>query len=203
MIKPEQIEEINRAVVHQTMARVRAYADCKYAYEVLNVNVRALTLRDLATLQAVGCGYFCDVEKITEIDALKVLWFLSEDYKPEANAQMKFARRIAKNYSKAEVLSAVREFIDEMFLDCGSWADYCDETPEETKKPKPPHYCTTSIYVAQLAKAYHWSEAEILDMPLPRVFQYYHLSNVQTTPDYSFTQLSEHLLLKFKYLNRK
>lgn len=205
MITPSQLKELFRAVGRQSMARARAYVAYEYPYDVLDVNLRALTLRDLATLQAVGCGFFCDVEKITEIDALKLLWFLSENYKPSTSAQLSFARKIAKKYSSAEVIQGAREFIDEMFLDCGTWvdSDFSNSTLEQKKKPKPPHYCTTSIYVARLARAFHWSEKEILNMPLPRVFQYYHLAGLQDNPDYSWTQFSEHLELVFKRANRK
>lgn len=202
MFTAQQRSEIYDAIVHQSDARVAAYCDVPFALEVLGVRVRYLNLRDLATLQFCGCAFFCENSKVQVVDAIKVLWLCSKDYDHDSKSAKAFARKICKQFSNDAIVEAVAGFVDDNLLDCGCWGllpgEQKDNTPTE-----PPHYTTTALLVAEIASAYHWSESDILSMPLPRVYQYFHLALANKNPEYKFTQLSEHLVRKFMFENRK
>lgn len=205
MLTPEQAQDVFDAVNVQAAARVRAFVDYPFPYEALDFRLRALTLRDIATLQFAGCGFFCaNNAPVATSDALAVLWYLSDAYAPSVRAQKRFAKRLVRKFGETEIISAARAFIDEMLLDSGSWTlRGADTEKPDAKKPRPPHYSETAVLVARLAAAYHWSETEILRLPLPRVWQYYHLAVAAKDAEYNWEQYSEFLYRKYLFLNRK
>lgn len=187
-----QLAEIGRAVSRQMRARAVAYFPLKYRYEVAGEQLRALTLGDIPLLE------YCDNAFIvggypTAENALQILWLASENYTPDSRRQRKFGARKRRKFSDAQLIAAVGDYIDEMYLDSGLWRRSDDPASgAAAKKPKPPHHAYAALITAELARFYHWSETDILKLELPRMWQYLHISRRYENSEYRWTQFSEY-----------
>jgi len=130
--------------------------------EIAGIEVVPMAARHFLILD--GCGSpFLGGGLPTETDIGIFLWVMQPNFRPgDIVARDAFAQTI-RTIDYATFVLAIREFIDDALADspaadggrCGrqvvSWVAH---------------------YVDLIAREYHWSEAEILSLPLKRLFQY-------------------------------
>lgn len=175
------------AFKRQSQLRLLAFANGEYKYEYAGLFLRALTLSDICELYANGNSFIAG-GKLETLDAIQVLWRCSDSAEIDAE---KFAKNLLHQFLSAELISEVEKFVDDMFLDSGSWPE--EATGETPKKKAPPQYNMASLIVAELARAYHWSAHDILTLPLPQIWQYLHLARKHEDTKYNWKQLTDHL----------
>jgi hypothetical protein len=129
------------------------------------VVVRLLTLRMFVQLCAVNSPFFVG-GRIGPEHVLQILWRLSPKYDTRLgnpSARQQFIESIAL-LPYAATLRAVNRYLDRMLI---------DKPPTIAKKNGVrPDTSFAASAIHQLASAYGWSDEQILDLPMPRVFQY-------------------------------
>lgn len=149
--------------------REQSGRDAAFAVEtetLFGVEVLPLTARHFLLLDG------CDSAFVTgglplHSDVARVLWILQPNFKPgDTRARDKFLKRIRKllktpfGYSLA--VAEIRAFIDDAFAD----------SPASGGGDSPGYVSWIAHYVDLLAHEYHWTEREILNLPMKRIFQY-------------------------------
>ena len=126
------------------------------------VEVQPLTLLHLCRLECVGSPFVKGGVPMPE-DVALFLWAVSKEYDPKAwFKRWRFCRRVSK-LSYAVMVANIREYLDEAFLDA----------PEGRGNGfTAPYWSSYAGIVANIAAEFGWSESEIVNMPLKRVWQY-------------------------------
>lgn len=202
-LSAEERELLDNAFVRQSSLRLKAFANGKYKYEVAGEMLAGLTLSDICELYADGNSFVAG-GKLDVIDAVKVLW-RGCDYSKRENDSYKFTRRLMKRYLDSELIELAGNYIDDMFLDSGEFYDEytTQKNDDNKKKAPPPKYTMASLVVDQIARIYHWSPDVILSMPLPQVWQFYHLARQTENPKYSWRQLTDHVNIVIRRRQRE
>lgn len=119
----------------------------------------------------------------THADVARALWVVSNGFRPgDTRARDKFLRSIRKlSYGPAAV--AIREYIDAALAD----------SPAESGEGSPGYVSWVTHYVDLLACEYHWSEREILNLPLRRLFQYVRRIQKRHNPHAIFIDQSDNV----------
>jgi len=152
--------------------------------------VRPLTLRHYGIMRLMGSPFLIPFRTPTGAEVAALLWLLSPQFTPgnsparrrhikacrcfQTPPQPLFntrravarweARSIAAAALQAPLVKAGREYMEDALID----------RPPAGSGPRqePDYYCDETSIVATLARNYGWNEADILDMPLKRIFQY-------------------------------
>ena len=143
---------------------------------ICGVEVKPLTLAHLCRLQCVGSPFLCGgVPTLADVDAF--LWAVSPEYNPKSRVQRFFFEcRLWMTYDAA--IKGIQGYLDEAFLDgpSGGSAGY-----------SPSYWSGFASIVGALASEFHWSEQQIMDMPLKRVCQYLRIAQKRNNPKASFS----------------
>jgi hypothetical protein len=130
------------------------------------IEVQLLTLRMFIQLEAVRSPFLVGGKGIGPEDIAILLWRLSPIYetrKQNKNARKKFMRSIAKLPFQL-ALRACDRYLDRMLI------DHPPAMGKKTGRKIDTSFAATVIH--QIASAYGWSDELILDLPIPRIFQY-------------------------------
>lgn len=128
---------------------------------VCGVRVRPLSLRHCAILELIGSPLMCGGLP-TQTDLLQALYVLSPDYDPHDPRGR--ARWVGANAGKVPLrkVGEIRAWFDDSLADL----------PGGKRADRKPATSWAASMVDVLAHEYGWSEREILDMPVRRVWQY-------------------------------
>ena len=165
--KPPQRAEFAQA------KRLRDFAFLDLPWSIQGIDIRVMTIRDMAALLSVESPFLCGGPKLPA-DIGVFLWFLSVDYttddKPcvfllngkvvEMTAREAFMLRIPE-LPLVETLGAIDEYLDFIFMDSprgGSGAA--------------PSVSFVARVLDNLMSEYGWTERDALSCPMPRVYQY-------------------------------
>ena len=157
-----QIPDYAAAVEREAALREEAFIDgCT---PLCGVRVYALTLRRFVILSGIGSPFLCGGTPTPE-QIIIFLWIQSRPLgvlTSSSREQRRFAARLGK-LDYADTVGAIREWV----------ATELQDSPSSVVGPRRAHFASwAAAMVHQIAIEYHWSEAEILDMPLARLFQY-------------------------------
>lgn len=130
--------------------------------------LRMMTPRDLLLLNGAESPFVCS-GNIEPADVALFFWVLHEDNYgalswANERRRAKVLRRISKRGFIA-LVSAARAYVDEVFQDAPQGATTTDER-------RPLGTCFLAPLVVNIALETGWSQNEILNTPLPRLFQY-------------------------------
>lgn len=165
---------------------VRAASYLEISETVVGFELRPLHLRDYLALRAMAHPLLVGGD-VTPAQLLAFLWLLSPDYCSSTSRRRKyFARsglipprqprlrlplfmrfwkwrtiRVLERVDK--VLTAARQYIDEALQDYPG---------SQLQGPEVSYWGEGAAICAGIARVYHWSEAEILNLPMKRVLQY-------------------------------
>lgn len=144
---------------------------------IYGVEVKPLTLAHLCRLQCVGSPFLCGGEPSAE-DVAVFLWAVSTGYKTRAPIKRYFFARGLRKLAFVEAVKGIQGYLDEAFLDGpnGGSAGY-----------SPSYWSGFASIVGALASEFHWSEQQIMDMPLKRVWQYLRIAQKRNNPKASFS----------------
>jgi len=142
------------------------------------IEVRQLTLRMFIQLCAVRSPFLVGGNVGPEHVA-QILWRLSPDYDRRAStdARKEFVASISDLPFRTSVRSITR-FLDRMLIDRppGSSKSNCQK----------PDTSFAASMVHQLAISYGWSDDAILDLPMPRLFQYLRKIHRSNDPELAY-----------------
>jgi hypothetical protein len=134
---------------------------------ICSVEVNLLTLRMFVELCNVRSPLFVG-GPVRPGDIAVFLWRLSPMYQKtlvgrDGRARQKFiASIIALPYAK--IRRAINRFLDRMLI---------DKPPVTDGPSSQPDVSFVASFIHELAAAYGWSRGEILDLPMPEIFQYF------------------------------
>lgn len=156
--------------------RVRRQAWTSAHSLICGVRVRALTLRDLETLEEMGNGFFAPWRFDTELEYLahcaQLVWWLSSVRKPGPDAGLwrthrcLVARRRLNARLAAEparLANETRAFLEEQFFDAPKGHSGMPTTPAAAG--------AAYLIDAIAAGGYGLDPETVLDLPLPRLWQ--------------------------------
>ncbi len=131
---------------------------------ILGVPVRHLNARHHMLL--VGCrNRFLVGGMPTPEDVAMFLWFLSPEYSTQPGARELWVNKHVRSLDFRAAVLAIVEHLERVFQDC---------PPQSDKGPQQKAYTAgVAGTIDILAQEYGWSDEEILEMPLARIFQYF------------------------------
>ena len=177
----DQIPGYADALAREEEARELAFLDVPQ--DLLGVAVVPLTLRRVRALTAAGSPFFGGGAP-TAGDVAVFLWALSPEYQPaDAEGRVRFTAELAASGVLADLAGAALAIGD--FLDW-TWNDAPCAGPSRGSVQSENLTSFEANYVDTIASVYHWSEAQILDCPLPRLFQYLRRIALRTDPKAKF-----------------
>jgi len=141
-----------------------------------SLEVRQLTLRMFIELCAVRSPFIVG-GPIRPEHVAQVLWRISRDYelrssKPRGEIRKAFVASIADISYKGSV-RAINRYMDRMLIDKPPHSSRGNDAKADTS--------FAAAMIHGLAKSYGWSPDQILDLPMPQLFQY--LRNIQRSAD--------------------
>jgi hypothetical protein len=155
---------------------LRGFAFLDLPQAVCGVPLKAPTLRQAIALINIRSPFFVGGRK-GGADVAAFLWFLSPGYNPaDRPARAKFLHRIARK-RLGTCIRQIDRFLDDVMLD----APPTQEGPRTT-----PFVNFAARLVETFAVEYGWSESAVLDLPLPRLFQYLRLIELRRNPKTKF-----------------
>ncbi len=158
------------------------------------VEVRQLTLRMFVQLCAVRSPFLVGGHVGPEHVA-QILWRLSPAYDARATdpeARKKFVATILHLPFELSV-RAIKRYLDRMLI---------DKPPQSTaKNGTRPDTSFAASAIHQLASEYGWSDESILDLPIPRLFQY--MRKIQRSRDFDMAHFNPLRDRFVKYISDK
>lgn len=139
------------------------------------IEVRLLTLRMFVQLCAVRSPFLIGRRNVEAEDIAILLWRLSPRYDMRDDKRwlwLRFRRRDARKEFMRSIqkfpfratLRACNRYLDRMLIDAPPSSDTKTRVQIDTS------FAATMVH--QIAQNYGWSDDQILDLPIPRLFQY-------------------------------
>ncbi len=185
-IKLDELPAYRAAVQAETEAREAAFLDAPGF--ICGIEVLPLTIRRFLWLTALKTP-FTGQGVPSLADCGIVLWMLSPAYRDALRMRMaiepwtpgtagwlfnrrrkRFLRQIRQPHLM--LVEGILKFMAQTFEDSPGGSDRATGF-------RPSYFAAPTYLVAEFAKAFHWSEESILEMPLTRAFQYQRLLSQQ------------------------
>jgi hypothetical protein len=164
--------------------RVRAAAWRQPADTLAGVPVRPLTLAEIGHLEDMRNGFFVPFTFATEAEidghCAQLVWWLSACPKPARDAGRGGLRYLYTWQARRELLAYLAAHRDALRREVMDWlADNFMDAPKSDGGllGQPEAHGNAYIMDALAAAGYGFSEAEVLNMPLPRLWQYVRLAS--------------------------
>lgn len=194
------IEVPGLAEARQREHDLRNLAFLPIGEEIAGIPVKAYTPYHLLALDAVKNGFVvpCTFERESEraAHALQFLWFVSTEYRIPTGKldtlwmrwrRYRFTKRTAKVNAFA-VFDGIAKYLDEALMDCPG------SSQSNSGVRQVGHASFMASIVDMLYGAgYPWSEAEILNTPFRRIWQYLRLSMKRLDPECTLSNPSDRL----------
>lgn len=194
-LRTVEIPGLREALIREQELRDLPFLDLPE--DIAGIPVRVFTLRDLIALDlmknahVVRYRFESEIERITQ--AQQFLWFMSAGYRVPRGwldylwmcaRRERFSRRVMRMNSKA-VFDGIDHYLAEAFYD----NPYGGEGGGAALKASYAVYLIDQLCAA----GYSWSEREILDMPIKRLWQYLRISMKRLDPKAPITNRSDKL----------
>ena len=168
-------------------ARVRAAAWGQPADTLAGVPVRPLTLAEVGALEELRNGFFVPFQFATEAEVdghcAQLIWWMSDCPKPARDAG-KGLRHLWTWQARKALMAHLSEHREQMRRDVTAWLhDNFMDAPkgDSTNLTQPEAHGNTYIMDVLAAAGYAFSEADVMHMPLPRLWQYVRLATRRLT----------------------
>lgn len=150
--------------------------------EIEGVSVLPMNARHFLLLAGTGSPFVCGGSP-SEVAAARFLWIVSPQFEiGESKARDKFLKRVRKLPFVATCAS-IHRYVDETFMDA----------PGGKASEKIPDTSFVAELVDLLAREYHWTERDILNLPLKRIFQYLRRIQKHHDTDATFVNPSDEI----------
>lgn len=171
--------------------------------DIAGIPVRAFTLRDFVALDAmknahvVAFHFESELERV--VQAMQFLWFMSTEYRVPRGwldhfwmrwRQACFVRR-AGRIRAGRVFESIKSYLADAFYDNPYSGG--GESGGATLKAAFVVYIVDQLYAA----GYPWSEREIFDMPLQKLWQYVRLAGNRLNPELALANRSDLIAVNF------
>jgi hypothetical protein len=144
---------------------------------ICGVEVQPLTLIHLCRLQCVGSPFIVGGVP-APADIALFLWAVSPAYHPKARFRRWFFVRGLRDIEYEAAVTAINSYINAAF----------EDAPGSSKQGFSPSYWSGfASMIAVLSAEFGWSEAEILNMPLKRFWQYQRVIKARNNPKAVFS----------------
>lgn len=162
------------AVEHENTLRDAAFLEVPET--ICGIEVLPMTPRHFILLDAIGCpcvrGGTTSAEEIA-----RFLWIISPEFRTvktwfDRRVRARFVRRCRK-INVAEADKQIETYIEEAFQ---------DSPGAQSGAAKVLDWSWIAALVHQSAAHYHWSESDILNLPLKRLFQYSRICKREENP---------------------
>lgn len=164
----EQIPGLREAVEREQFQRVAAFLPLP---EFIGpVRVSPLTLNHLNHLEAIGSP-FVHGGTPGPLDVARLLWILSPHFGKNRLCRWWFMRRLGR-LQYGELLTAIDSYFEEAFV----------ESPGGAAAHGPQYLALSAAVVDLIASEYGWSDQDILNLPLKRLFAYYRAASRRHDP---------------------
>lgn len=181
---------------------IRESAFIDVPHWICDIPVRAFTLRHLLILDQLKNGFIvpCEYERPSErvAHALQFIWVCSAWYTvPTSYLQLLWMRYQRWKFIRhAERLPALAVFASIEAYQADAFYDGPKMMPGEPTGIS--YFCyIVGIVDALYAAGYPWSEQQILDMPLARLWQYHSLAQHRRFPDVPLSNPSDRVAVEF------
>ena len=155
---PFPVDEYRAAVEAETTARDIAFLDAPDV--VCGKPVRKMTIPDVIMLDGLASPFVCGGRQPTPDDVVTFLWVMNPKRTRSRFKQWMFSRSCrGMSYGKAVI--AIREIVDEAFLDA----------PGGGSGERMTYYSWVATLVDRFAFEYGWTRSEVLSVPLAQLFQ--------------------------------
>lgn len=160
---------------------------------VAGVELRPLTLNDIAILQEAGVSFFDESPEAhgPTLSLVIMLWWqwVSRPVKASDRLRRRFARAVGMVRSE-EAEKDVKNWIRWQFADSPA-------TPSQVKNPQAPITSFAASVCDSVASRCHWSRSEIMNMPLPILWQHIKIANAEGNPSAPRFNPSDEVKSKF------
>ncbi len=160
------------------------------------VEIQQLTLRMFIQLCAIRSPFMVG-GKIMPEHVVQVLWRLSPEYGSNQDARKAFVSAMA-DLPFLSTIRALQRYFDRMLA---------DKPPTSSRRSDShPDTSFAASVIHALAKTYGWTDDAILDLPMPRIFQYLRKIRRDNDPDMAyFNPLRDRFTKRItdKYLAKK
>jgi hypothetical protein len=147
------------------------------------LQLRILTVRDMAVLFNIGDPCIHDVDTAGEEEVLRCLSYLDTRRPKGWIRRLLRERKIAKLPS-VQLRAGLKDYFDAMFLD----------SPPSTGRGGRAYYCWEASIIHRLASAYGWGRSEIMDTPVGVVFQLLKILRAEADPEMPMFNPSDRVL---------
>jgi len=159
VIKFSDIPGLAEAIKRENDIRDASFLDL--TTDICGVEIRQMTPRDWLILEGVENPLMAgDMPSPPQL--AQFLWLLSPRYKPNAPIRRYLFGRKISNVNYLSAIRACWKYVEETFQD----------SPGSSGQNSTPYAGWTAYLVNRVALNYGWSECEILNIPLKRLFQY-------------------------------
>lgn len=160
-IDPGLIPGYAEAVAQEQSNRNLAFLG--YPLPLCGMTIRQMTPRHVILLQECGNRFFAGGWPTFE-DVGMFLWFLSPHYQPGEEHAKAFYRNIAKRAREENaMIEEITAYLVKVFQDA----------PASSGIQGKQYTASAAALVDVLAREYGWSDEEVLDKPLGRLYQYF------------------------------
>lgn len=169
----DQIPEYKQAAEQERANRELAF--CGLPIPVCGLLSNVLTPRLYVRLWGCENAFVCGRDPSSE-DIAMFLWFISLDYSLDAGERHRFVKHRASKLHTAEAIRGIYGYLVMCFQD----APRGESDAEGMQKS---YTSGIAAIVDILAGEYGWGDKDILDMPLPRIYQYLRRIQMRRRPD--------------------
>jgi hypothetical protein len=155
---------------------------------ICGVEVLPFSLAHLCRLQCVGSP-FVSGGAHSPADVALFLWAVSPEYRPRSWFRRYLFVRKLRGIPFAEAVKGITDYLNEAFQ---------DHTGGKSEGFSPSYWSGFASMVATLATEFHWSEADIMHMPLKRVWQYMRIVEKRHNPKAWFTNPSSKIRIQWQ-----
>ena len=183
-----EIPGYREAVERENSVRDAAFLDLPEF--ICGTQVNQITPQHFLILDGIGSPFVSGGTPTAE-DVVKFLWILSPEFCRPTSIWNRIRRWrftvSCRNIDFFKAIGAIVRFIRETFHD----------SPGGTGPRSAPIASCVAGPVHVLANKYGWSEAEILNLPYKRIFQYFRLIQIQANPKVITFNSSDHVRAKW------
>lgn len=178
----DQIPGYREAIENETRAREEAFIDSPEF--ICGIEVLPLTLQRYALLNGIGSPFLCAVREPDATDMALFLWVLSPQYDRAMRlrgalemlsarlgalafwwVRYRFIRRL-RQLNAMKLRRAIQAYLDAAFLDAPGGGG---------KQRAAGYWSVLAKLIADIASEFNWSEQEIGNVRLSRLWQYYRI----------------------------
>jgi len=187
---PGYTEAVARVLSETEALRELAFTD--FPVKILDLEVSQLTLRKFFLLACAGNPLLFGGNVGPE-HVVQFLWVVSLDFDPDDVEKRDIFVQLAAEMHFANTVSAIRKYCQDSLMDRPPANANADPIESPT--------CWLAYFIDRFASEYHWTEDQILDKPIARLYQLLRQITLRENPRYKFIN-SRLTLLEIEYADK-